>query len=273
MSRTTQIFCVSTLYGAATLAAAIESDCFDAADRRILLVFNNAMTPETTPAVDAMPGFEQLREHFDAVISFNEAISPFHPGAWQPRPDDLPLFERYLRLLWGLGEDRVALVLESIQVSPALTVAQIFTGAPIDVYADGLMSYGPTRNKLDPLVGTRVRRLLHLDLVPGLEPLLLTEFGVPAQVVPTQAFLKVLSGLTGALPELPEVPSGAALLLGQYLSALKILSPGRRRICTCGCCAARWRAGTGRSSSSRIRRPRRATAARWRPRPSGWAWR
>ncbi|OSZ61105.1 hypothetical protein OQI_07040 [Streptomyces pharetrae CZA14] len=226
MSRTTQIFCVSTLYGAATLAAAIESDCFDAADRRILLVFNNAMTPETTPAVDAMPGFEQLREHFDAVLSFNEAISPFHPGAWQPRPDDLPLFERYLRLLWGLGEDRVALVLESIQVSPALTVAQIFTGAPIDVYADGLMSYGPTRNKLDPLVGTRVRRLLHLDLVPGLEPLLLTEFGVPAQVVPTQAFLKVLSGLTGALPELPEVPSGAALLLGQYLSALKILSPG-----------------------------------------------
>ncbi|MER5290840.1 alpha-2,8-polysialyltransferase family protein [Streptomyces pharetrae] len=225
MSRTTQIFCVSTLYGAATLAAAIESDCFDAADRRILLVFNNAMTPETTPAVDAMPGFEQLREHFDAVLSFNEAISPFHPGAWQPRPDDLPLFERYLRLLWGLGEDRVALVLESIQVSPALTVAQIFTGAPIDVYADGLMSYGPTRNKLDPLVGTRVRRLLHLDLVPGLEPLLLTEFGVPAQVVPTQAFLKVLSGLTGALPELPEVPSGAALLLGQYLSALKILSP------------------------------------------------
>jgi hypothetical protein len=225
MSRTTQIFCVSTLYGAATLAAAIESDCFDAADRRLLLVFNNAMTPETTPAVDAMPGFEQLREHFDAVISFNEAISPFHPGAWQPRPDDLPLFERYLRLLWGLGEDRVALVLESIQVSPALTVAQIFTGAPIDVYADGLMSYGPTRNKLDPLVGTRVRRLLHLDLVPGLEPLLLTEFGVPAQVVPTQAFLKVLSGLTGALPELPEVPSGAALLLGQYLSALKILSP------------------------------------------------
>ena len=43
------------------------------------------------------------------------------------------------------------------------------------------MSYGPTRNKLDPLVGTRVRRLLHLDLVPGLTPLLLTEFDVPAR--------------------------------------------------------------------------------------------
>ncbi|MEV7343276.1 alpha-2,8-polysialyltransferase family protein [Streptomyces sp. NPDC093544] len=225
MPRTTQIFCASTLYGAATLAAAIESDQFTAADRRLLLVFNNSATPETTPAVDEMPGFASLSDHFDGVLSWNEAIRPFHPGAWSPRPDDIPLFERYLRLLWDLGEDRVELVLESIQVSPAFTVAQLFTGAPIDVYADGLMSYGPTRNKLDPLVGTRVRRLLHLDLVPGLTPLLLTEFDVPAEVVPADAFLKVLSGLGGAVPELPALPDNAALLLGQYLSALNILTP------------------------------------------------
>jgi hypothetical protein len=224
MPRTTQIFCASTLYGAATLAAAIDSACFAEADRRVLLVFNNAANPETAPAVDEMPGFELLRDHFDEVLSFNEAIHPFHPGAWAPRADDLPLFERYLRLLWGLGEDRVELVVESIQVNPALNLAQIFHGAPVDVYADGLMSYGPTRNKIDPLVGTRVRRLLHLDLVPGLTPLLLTEFGVPAQVVPTPAFLKVMSRLTGAARELPDLPDGAALLLGQYLSALNILS-------------------------------------------------
>ncbi|MHA5052662.1 alpha-2,8-polysialyltransferase family protein [Streptomyces sp. SD15] len=224
MPRTTQIFCASTLYGAATLAAALESDCFAEADRRLLLVFNNSATPETTPAVDEMPGFATLREHFDGVLSFNEAIHPFHPGAWAPRPDDLPLFERYLRLLWDLGDDRVELVMESIQVSPALTLAQMFLGAPIDVYADGLMSYGPTRNKIDPLVGTRVRRLLHLDLVPGLTPMLLTEFDAPAEVVPTDAFLKVLSRLGGTVAELPALPDNAALLLGQYLSALNILS-------------------------------------------------
>lgn len=239
MSRTTRIFCVSTLYGAATLAAALDSDCFRERDgqepaRRLLLVFNNSATPETTPPVDEMPGFEPLRGHFDAVLSWNEAIRPFHPGAWTPRADDVPLFERYLRLLWDLGEDRVELVLESIQVTPALTVAQLFTDAPVDVYADGLMSYGPTRNKLDPLVGTRVRRLLHLDLVPGLTPMLLTEFEVPAQVVPTEAFLKVLGELTASVPELPALPDNSALLLGQYLSALNILSPRRRRTCMCG---------------------------------------
>jgi len=225
MSRTTRIFCVSTLYGAATLAAAIDSDCFDEADRGLLLVFNNSATPETTPPVDEMPGFEPLRDHFDAVLSWNEAIRPFHPGSWTPRTDDIPLLERYLRLLWDLGDDRVELVLESIQVTPALTVAQLFTDAPVDVYADGLMSYGPTRNKLDPLVGTRVRRLLHLDLVPGLTPMLLTEFDVPAQVLPTEAFLKVMGELTASVGDLPVLPDNSALLLGQYLSALNILSP------------------------------------------------
>ncbi len=225
MPGTTQIFCASTLYGVATLAAAIDSDLFEEPDRRILLVFNNSATPETTPALDEMSGFEPLRSHFDDVLSWNEAIRPFHPGAWTPRSDDIPLFERYLRLLWGLGDDRVSLVLESIQVAPALTVAQLFTDAPIDVYADGLMSYGPTRNKLDPLVGTRVRRLLHLDLVPGLTPMLLTEFGVPARLVPSPAFLKVLGEVTETVPELPDLPGDSALLLGQYLSALNILSP------------------------------------------------
>ncbi|MFJ9147995.1 alpha-2,8-polysialyltransferase family protein [Streptomyces sp. NPDC102270] len=223
-SRTTQIFCASTLYGAVTLAAAIDSDLFEEPERRVLLVFNNTATPETSTPLDEMPGFAPLRDHFDEVLSWNEAIRPFHPGSWTPRPDDVPLFERYLRLLWGLGEDRVELVLESLQVAPALTVAQIFTGAPVDVYADGLMSYGPTRSKLDPLVGTRVRRLLHLNLIAGLTPMLLTEFGVPPVVVPTSAFLKAMGELT-AVEELPPLPDDAALLLGQYLSALDILSP------------------------------------------------
>ncbi|GAA2321417.1 alpha-2,8-polysialyltransferase family protein [Streptomyces kunmingensis] len=228
MTRTTQIFSVSTLYGAATLAAALDADRFAPADQRILLVCNNSATPELTPALDEMDGFEQLRDRFDRVLSWNEAIHPFHPGGWSPRPNDAVLFERYLRLLWDLGDDRVELAVESIQVNPSLAVCQVFPGAPVDVYADGLMSYGPTRFKIDPLVGTRIRRLLHLDLVPGLRPLLLTEFDVEAEVVPTDTFTKVLAELCDAeetLP-LPEVAAEdrPALLLGQYLSALDILT-------------------------------------------------
>jgi hypothetical protein len=85
------------------------------------------------------------------------------------------------------------------------------------------MSYGPTRNKLDILVHTRIRRLLHLDLVEGLRPLLLSEYGVEPQIVPAEPFLKVLHELSEAAEELAAIES-PALLLGQYLSALGILT-------------------------------------------------
>jgi hypothetical protein len=225
-SARTQIFLASTLYGIATLAAALDSGCFTPADRRILLVSNNASVPETTPAADEMPGFAALADRFDQVLSWNGTIFPFHPSGWSPRPDDVPLWERHLRLLWGLGDDEVELAVESIQVDPALALVQLFPAAPVHVYADGLMSYGPTRNRLDHLVTTRVRRLLHLDLVPGLAPLLLSEHGVPAQVIPSEAFTKVLTGLAAAVPDeaVPDVEPGPALLLGQYLAALGILT-------------------------------------------------
>lgn len=137
----------------------------------------------------------------------------------------MPLWERHLRTLWELGDDRIELVVESIQVSPALALAQLFPDAPVDVYADGLISYGPTRNKIDSLIGTRVRRLLHLDLVPGLKPLLLTEFGVEPQLVPTDTFVKVLCELSETEEDFAVPGERPALLLGQYLSALEILTP------------------------------------------------
>lgn len=226
---TTQLLMASTLYGAATLAAAIDADALPPADRRILVVSNNAGVPETHPGLDQAPGFEALRSRFDRLVSWNELISPLHPGGWSPRVNEIPMWERHVRMAWELGDDDVELVVESIQVPPSLAFAQIFTGAPISVYADGLMSYGPTRNKLGLLVDTRIDRLLHLDLVPGLRPLLLSEFGVEPEVVPSAEFTKVLQEVAEASAyaggdSLAEVPQGAALLLGQYLSALRILS-------------------------------------------------
>lgn len=172
-----------------------------------------------------MPGFAALRTRFDEVLDWNAAIAPQHPSAWAPRAEDVPLWERQLRAVWGLGEDRVEIIVESIQVPPARTLCTLFPGAAVDVYADGLMSYGPTRFRLDPQLGMRVRRVLHLDLVPGLEPLLLTEFDVRPELVPTPEFLKVLAELPSYGPELDGVGEAPALLLGQYLSALELLSP------------------------------------------------
>ena len=61
-------------------------------------------------------GIAPLIEAFDDVYSYNDAIAPQHPSVWQPRVEDLPIWERSLRSLWALEGD-LHLVVESIQVS------------------------------------------------------------------------------------------------------------------------------------------------------------
>jgi hypothetical protein len=232
MPHRTQIFQVSTLYGAATLAAALDAGQFGPRDeaRRILLVSNNAAIPETALRLDEMHGYERIAGRFDTVVSWNEAIRPYHPSSWGPRGNDPVIWQRAFRLAWGIGErDRIDLAVESIQVSPGRALAAIFSESAIHVYADGLMSYGPTRDKLPLTIASRIRRLLHLDLIPGLTPLLLSEYGVGSEVVPDAAFRRVLDEISQdaaddprLAPVLAEKPT--AVLLGQYLAAINILS-------------------------------------------------
>ncbi|MEU1472063.1 polysialyltransferase family glycosyltransferase [Streptomyces sp. NPDC005761] len=225
---TTQIFSACTQYAAATLVAALRAGQFGPRDehRRILVVSDTSPSPELGTPLHRRPGFGALAAEFDTVRSWNDFIRPFHPAGWSPRDQDASLWERAVRQAWDLGDEPVEIACESIQANPAQALTVIFGSSPVHIYADGLMSYGPTRSRLDQLVGTRIRRLLHLDLVPGLRPLLLTEFGVESEIVPTEAFLKVLGELAGSV-DLPDAPGGPgpALLLGQYLSTLGILTP------------------------------------------------
>ncbi|MEE1938529.1 polysialyltransferase family glycosyltransferase [Streptomyces sp. TRM 70361] len=229
-----QLFEVSTLYGAATLAAALDAGLFGPRHRalRVLLVSNNAEVPETASRLDGMRGWHRIAARFDRVVDWNDTIRPHHPGTWAPAADDAPLWERLFRANWELGDGPVDLVVESVHVSPAKALAAVFASASVHVYADGLMSYGPTREKLPQTTACRIRRLLHLDLVPGLRPLLLTEYGVPAELVPNEVFRAVLDELDEPAPEdgPDAVPAAGtenaptAVLLGQYLAALGILT-------------------------------------------------
>jgi Alpha-2,8-polysialyltransferase (POLYST) len=231
----TQIFVASTLYGALTLAAAIDSGQFGPAQgsRRILVVCTNTEIPEVTTPLDAMKGFEPLRSRFDMVISWNEVIYPYHPSLWDPRGEDVPMWRELLGLRWNIAYGPMELVVESIQVKPALSFCKIFRDARITVYADGLMTYGPTRNELPRDVYTRIRRTLYLDLIPGLRPLLLSEYQVPPEPVQPAAVQRVFAelgeqcapALAALIPAgFPSGRAGAAMLLGQYLSSLGILT-------------------------------------------------
>ncbi|GGS48828.1 hypothetical protein GCM10010156_04350 [Planobispora rosea] len=236
----TQLFYASTLFGAMTLAAALDEGVFGAhEDRRILLVSTNAAIPEITPSLDRAPGFAALRPRFDEVWSWNEIVAPLHPSDWKARVVEVPMIGRLLRSHLSLDDGPDELIVESVAVPPARTIAGLIRDCPITVYSDGLMSYGPTRDPLPTEIAGRITRLLHLDLVPGLSPLLLSEYGVPARIIGDEAFLRVLTEVSAAsqtgaagngasangTSESSAPESGRAMILGQYLSALDIVTP------------------------------------------------
>ncbi|MEV0389465.1 polysialyltransferase family glycosyltransferase [Nonomuraea sp. NPDC050643] len=215
-----KVFYASTLFGAMSLAAAIDDGRFGDG-RRVLIVSNNAAIPEVAMPLDKTPGFAVLRSRFDEIHSWNELIAPLHPSDWRARVIEVPMTERLIRSHWGLDQVE-ELVLESIAVPPARTIAGLVRDCPITVYSDGLMSYGPTRDPLPAEIFRRITRLIHLDLVPGLTPLLLSEYGVAPEILPDERFLSIVHEVTATAPDtLP----GQAIILGQYLSALEIVTP------------------------------------------------
>jgi len=224
-----QLCVASTLYGTATLAAAVDAGLLGTPERRVLVISNNAEAPEAQPGPQAQPGFAELAGRFDAVVSWNDVVYPFHPTQWRPRASDATLWERLVRQAWQLDEGPLELVMESIQAPPALALAGLFLDAPIRLYSDGLMTYGPTRRVLGDQIGSRLMQVLYLELIPGLEPLVAHEYGPATMAIPHAAMAAVLAEVTAATPATPGLPSGCALIVGQYLSAAELISEDQER--------------------------------------------
>ena len=203
------------------------------------MVVANAVVPEDAAPLADVDGAGALMRRFDAVHDLNAAVAPHHPRRWAPPDADLPGWERRLRGLWDLGGVDVCLLTESVAGEPAHALARVFRDARLEVYADGLMSYGPSGSLVPAQVGERVERLLHLDLVPGLVPVLHREWDVPATVVPDGALRTVVARVVEPDPGARRPPGPAsgsadllaeagrpstALVLGQYLASDGLLA-------------------------------------------------
>ena len=242
-----ELFVVSTLYQTVALAAAIDEGVIPpASGERILVLSNNSLIPEVSVPFHEAPGFAEAASRFDRTVDLNALVWPRRPGQFNPRAEELYMWQRVLRALWDLGDDRVELYVESIQVNPAVALCRIFSSARISVHSDGLMSYGPTRNPISREMAQRFKSLIYVDLVPGLVPQLLRENNPTLVPVDRTALRRGMEELARALPEehttlsafsgtpaADRQKSGAraeaagqptALVLGQYLSELNILS-------------------------------------------------
>ena len=256
-----QLFFASTLTQVITLAAGIDEGAYDTgwvpqlaalplgaaysdiqaldADRqrehypgvseRILVVSNNSYSPETAYPLWSLDEAQPALKRFDRIIDLNATLTPKSPSTWNPADTELPAWERLLRKQWDLGDSDLELIVESPQVNPAAAVGRIFHTAYQRVHADGLMSFGPTRNQIALSSAQRMTSLHYLPYV-DIDPLLLSEAGIVPVPLAWESFRTVVaetaetmaSELEADFREVRGLKS--ALVTGQYLAALGILT-------------------------------------------------
>ncbi|MEI2269725.1 alpha-2,8-polysialyltransferase family protein [Microbacterium sp. No. 7] len=223
----TQIFVLNSAYGLMTAVAAMDAGALPASSSgRILVAVNAAIIPEAGDGIVDAPHLAALRSRFDRVIDLNELLAPERPPHWRVTVGEAPVLERLLRQAWGIGDHAVELFLQSPQVAPSRVFIDVFMGAPVSIVGDGLMTYSPIRNRWPHTVAGRVVGVVYADTVPEVEPLLFA--GTDRLPVPATALRAVVDEVAAATDD-PAIDAlgdldRPALVLGQYLSALKLIT-------------------------------------------------
>jgi len=222
-----QIIVASTFFQCLSLVAAVDANALPDADERILVLADGSQAPELTVPLADQEGFAVVRSRFDRVVDLAALVYPRRPVQLAPRPEEYPVWERLLRSHWRLGTGPLQLVLDFVQVNPGYSLAGIFADAELWTHSDGLMTYSPTRRTLPLRLSQRLTGLVHLDLVPGLTPRMLSEHGGVRRTVPLPALGAVLDEVVRDCrsgDEVEDTGRPTALVLGQYLSSLGLLS-------------------------------------------------
>jgi glycosyltransferase involved in cell wall biosynthesis len=197
--------------------------------RDILLVANNAAEPDLVPAAHETPGGRLLAARWERVVYLNHLLGDIHPGEWTLTDKAMGAFGRSLRREFGLGDDPVELVVDTPHIPPSRTLLGVFGDATVTVIGDGLMVYGPTRNRFTAEVWSRLDRLLYVDLVPEVTPLLLDNYGIEAVPLPAAGLGSVMRAIAPAYDDafstMPPPTGPIGLVLGQYLAHIGFFSP------------------------------------------------
>ncbi|MEV7608361.1 polysialyltransferase family glycosyltransferase [Microbacterium sp. NPDC089320] len=226
----TQLFAVHSAYGLATAAAALDGGLLGDHGERILVPFVSSRVPETSVGILADPALASLRDRFDRIEDLDALLGPLHPSSWKPEAADLPLLRRLLTRAWRLDPDDLEVLVQSPQVAPARTLMLLFPHARLSVIGDGLMTYAPMRVRMPHTVTARISRVVHADVVPGVTPLAGSPVARPV-AIPPDLFRAVLAETAEAVDDTVELENAldgepTVLVLGQYLSALGLVSEG-----------------------------------------------
>ena len=151
-----QLVVASTFYQCLSLAAAADAGVLPDADERILVLATSSQVPELSADLQDQQGFARVAARFDRVVDLAALLYPRRPVQFAPRDVEVLTWQRLLRSHWGLGDDRIQILMDSVQVNPALALARIFDEADLYAHSDGLMTYSPTRKQLPRQLGQRL---------------------------------------------------------------------------------------------------------------------
>jgi len=204
--------------------------CVAIADRLQVPVADRILVAaDTSHSYEVQPSFppEQRRGYLDEfaeVIDWNELIWPARAQGWTCLPGTAEA-RLFAAAVVPSGREVARLVLESIQVPPAAALAALFPSAELQLYSDGLMTYGG--RPLEVSLTGRVTAMHYRDLLDGISPRLLDHAeGISDQAYPIEAVEAFTIARRPAGAE-DEVTGPTAVVLLQYLAHLGLLSRAR----------------------------------------------
>ncbi|WP_298967030.1 polysialyltransferase family glycosyltransferase [uncultured Roseibium sp.] len=219
---------VSTKFGLLNLISTLEADAaFKSHTEKVLLVSEHNTNPEIEHQLwdYVKANKEPLTKYFTNFYFLNELIAPLHPHKWTSPGSDIQRFSYrnvFSRSIGVRSKDKIELLVESIQIPPAKTLCELFSRENIFIYSDGLMTFGPTRNRLPANIGSRIKKVFYLDLIPGLKPNLLREFGVTTTALNCDRLLELINSISQLRLSKDSSKNfdGCPVVLGQYISGL-----------------------------------------------------
>ncbi|MFE7506783.1 polysialyltransferase family glycosyltransferase [Promicromonospora sp. NPDC057488] len=219
-----QLFVAPTFTAAVGMATAVDAGLYADAGTKVLMTTGNSPIPELGGGLAEQPGFDELARRFDRVVSLNEIIYPQHPVSWSPA-EDVERWHGIAAAAVGLREP-FGITLQSLPAKPSASILRVFPEGPVDVVSDGLTDYGPMPTPVPRQIAPRLRRLLHLDLAGGLNPVLLREHEVANVVLSSAGYRDVVAEHGKATaPAPPSEERVDAIVLAQDLSTSGPLSP------------------------------------------------
>ena len=223
-----QLIVASTFFQCLSLAAAVDAGALPDADERILVLANSSQAPELSVPLQDHQGFAP----WSGPASTGSSTWPrcSIPGdrcssrpAWRSYPDLGAAAPQPL----GLGAGPLQIFMDSVQVNPGYSPGRHLRRRRAVTHSDGLMTYSPTRKQPAAAISPAADRAGVPRPRAGADPAAAERGRRRYRVVPLPALGAVIDEVCAADgPRDPLADAGrpTALVLGQYLSSLGLLT-------------------------------------------------